>query len=286
MKKIIAVVALVVGFSSAAVAETNNVLLSFPPLPPPFDGMETNVTELMPVALYRVVDSGTNRLIDFVCVGTMYWVDAHTREVIIPGHLIASDEKDHWLQGAYGVRMARPDSHGFVGFLTKVEAANPKKYGNDVAFGTVGTNWTSVTNFVSSHIPLVEGGDNVFLSPAATVFIHGVKTKTLRSYITKREVKILGYAVESSVVYSNAVGGIKGSMVTTAVDVNPYIAVEMNSDFGFCGSAFIDEHDRMFIIHAGVPEADSKMDSIRKSLGDAKVKGVCLLTGPIILGRR
>ena len=210
----------------------------------------------------------------------MYWASEFTRMVIIPEHLFSGDKKFKW---AYGIRTARPDSQGIIGFITKIETAATNQYSFDVALATIGTNWVSATNFTSS---LAIKGAALFL-PTTNVFVRGKETRILRSLITGRQVNILGYGVKPDSAFV-AASKIKENVgrVMTVKDECPFVVIEMKSKAGYSGSAFFDEHKRLFILHGGM---ENESDFLKKACDYAeriyrrRIDGVALLTGPILL---
>lgn len=272
------------GFTQAAEqTRTNEGKTRFPSLPDQFKSMTTNTAiyeGLTPVAIYRC----TNHHVNFVCVGTMYWSSPDTKEVIIPEHLFTDEG---WFKGAYGIRSARPDSHGLIGYINKVEKPDTNQYSIDVTFATIGTNWTSATNFTPYFSSRISKKEAVYFSPSPTVIMRGKETRRLRSLITGNEVKILGYGVKPDAAFTEASKNKENWGKKMIVqDERPYVVIEMKSKDGHSGSAFFDEHRRLFILHGGPDMGNDflkKVDKYVEKTYGREAEGAAVLTGPLLL---
>ncbi len=128
----------------------------------------------------------------------------------------------------------------------------------------------------------------LFASP--TVVVKGKEIKTIRSLVTGKEVRIIGYSLlippEANAFFQKKEN--KGKKIIVE-DLNPYIAVEMKSIGGHSGTPFYDEHGRVLILHGaleneGGPDVKDAKEAFRKRYGRIP-EGIALLTGTLeILG--
>jgi hypothetical protein len=252
----------------------------FAKLPEPFDGIETNCfikNSVVPIGIYLVTEYKNGCKAFFVCVGTMYWEGEDVAKAIVPKHMFRDASKYDESYG-YGVRIARPDSHSIVGFVTGVEDLSGEKFGRDVALVSIGTNKVSARKLASGIVvPAENFHENMIRSNTNSVMVRDKVIKSLRSLITNKEVKILGYVlnVDESFFKSRPAGSeLFYPGPVTDLDKTPSIAIDVASDYGFSGSAFFDEHGRMFIVTSSL---------LRPDWG--ATKGVTVLTGPVTLKR-
>lgn len=273
---LLACVLMACAFQKMAIAESTD----FAQLPEPFIGMETNnflKNGMVPIAIYITTESGKGYKVAFTCVGIMYWEEEGVAKAIVPKHMFREASKLDELYG-YGVRIARPDSHSIVGFITNVKDLSGNRFGRDVALVSVGINKVSARKLASAiSVPTNVCNENIIYSFTNSVVIRGKSVKSLRSFITNKEVKILGYALEVDSSFfkdKELEGKLYHRGLPTDFDKAPQIAIDIASEHGFSGSPFFDEYGRIFI-----------MSSSRLKPEWGAVKGLSLLTGPITLGR-
>jgi len=241
------------------------------PLPIQFDGI-TNVDfyqDFIPAVVYRYRQ---DHKVNFVCVGTVFPTGTNTYSIIVPEHLFS---EDIGFNGAFAVRIARPDNHIIIGFIDKITDSGSNLFGLDIAIATISTNSRVIAPF---HF---DGGKEAIQTFSSyTVNVRGRETKTLRSLITGKEAKIIGYGVKINAEINRR---LRVGEKIIVEEQHPYVLVEFESNKGYSGIAFFDENRRLFIVHGGfaTEELEPKTAKGFFNVYGRNPKNVCVLVGPL-----
>ncbi len=250
----------------------------FGPLPQPqFEGLTDS--DVYPgvylAAVYRFKTGATA----FGCVAAVYQSGPTNFEIILPKHLFSKDKKLGF-EGCYAVRIVRPDG-GIFGFIDKLY---PSKKGSDIVIGTIqlGTKnppiVKDVTDLALPGIP--------YIKISSTVTMSDKEVKNLHSFITGKEIRIIGYGFElqpNELVATNETG----TELILKEKPHQCIVIDRHTVSGSSGSPYFDQNGRIFIIHGVSLEIDKKLaDAVNTELierNEGKVKGLTYLDGPIDL---
>ncbi|HEY9584102.1 MAG TPA: hypothetical protein VJI33_00770 [Candidatus Paceibacterota bacterium] len=209
------------------------------PLPEPFEGLlKANlVSGLFPAAIYTY----SNGLVTFACVGTAFQSGASSFSVIVCEHIFPKGE-----DLCYCIRIANKSSNNVVGFISKIELSSKDLKGCDAVVATIERGEKKIKGF-----SLLDAENNYAkITFTNSVVISKMSVTNLRSLITGKPVKILGYGRRAG------------------REERPLIAAESKNTKGYSGSGYVDEHGRLFVLHGGMPQ-----------------NGTILLDGPLVLDK-
>lgn len=215
------------------------------PLPQHFDGMlPTNGRpDLYLAAIYRCKKNAEPAYAE---MGTVFRNEMGEFSMLHTQHLFNKIQGDE--EWAYGVRLARLGGQHFMGYITRSENLDPRVYGGqDMAISTLGKEWTSATNF-STAIPPETW---MLYFPTNIVVVRSSAISNLYSYVTGREVTILGYGIgltaEEVVQLSTKDRDTKDAFLKSKPR---YIIAEFDAEAGKSGMPlFIG--NRFFMLHGG-----------------------------------
>ncbi len=238
-------------------------------VPAPFKDISTVdiVPGMKPVAVYRMREGKKN----FSCVGTVYRADEETMEVILPEHLFTLKVS---ASEVFLVQAVQPERS--LGFIGEILSSSKDWNGCDIAIARLTTNQVAVTNF--SNIT----NSAMWYQPSSAVYTKDILTRSIRSMVTGETMSILGYGIRPNEEYFRTKKEHLSKLVVT--DRNPSIIIDMKSNTGYSGTAFVDEHNRIFILHGSWSNqanlyAEAQRFSIKTYGRD--IRGAVLLTGPI-----
>ena len=198
------------------------------PLPQPFDDLlKTNLVDgLFPAAVYTY----SNGMVTFACVGTVFQSDTNSFNIIVCEHIFPKGE-----DLCYCVRIANKSSNNVVGFISKIELSSKDLKGTDAVVAAIERGEKKIKGF-----SLLDVHDNhANFTFTNSVVVGKMSVTNLRSLITGKPVKILGY-------------GLRAGRAE-----RPLIAAESKNTKGYSGSGYVDEHGRLFVLHGGIPGKDT-----------------------------
>jgi len=277
MKKLLhwmTILALVAMISESKAVQTNYVGLI--DSPPQFAEMSANTNifpGLYPAAIYRFKDNKVN----FACMGSMFQEGTNSFSIILPEHVFNAKEPEDY---AYGVRIMRPDNHRIDGFVGNIEMKSTDIFGCDMVIAGVTNCPVPIKRFSKrSNIK------NIIVAYTSTIISKGKEVRQLRSLVTGKPAKILGYGFKPTeqllkLTHMNPMG-----QTVTVDEDHPLIAIEDATIEGDSGGAYFDENRRIFIVSGSV-EVSARM--LKTDKGDLiripdKTIRITLLTGPVML---
>lgn len=250
-----------------------------PPLPAQFAGM-TNL-EIHPglrlLAIYQFKDSK----VAFTCVGGLFQTDTNEWSITLPEHLFPKDGTN---EHTYVFRIARPDSGRIDGCVGPIIASSKDMHGCDIAIAKAVGNLTPIRGF--STLFSETNGTVIAFSNGDPLTVRGKQVTTLRSHITGKPVKILGYGLRPTAKLRLAYDMRPTRARPEDIDEEyPLIIVEEPVMAGKSGTAFVDEHGRIFLISRVVPMSGTmrQEETVFQQLFGRPSSGITFLTGPFAL---
>lgn len=237
-------------------------------LPEAFAGI-TNTSLLpgfLPVAIYQIQ---SNQAI-YACVGTVFQTGSNKFSVLLPEHLFM---KTSGPEATYGIRLARPDSGKIDAFVGDIRFTSRSFNGHDIVVANVSASNAVVTNFVTSS-----RRTKTEIVPKTHVVILGKLVTGLRSLITNKPVRVIGYGFDPL----SAMDKSAEELAKTP----PMLIIDEPSAPGQSGTPYVDEHRRIFVLNrALVPEvneaAGDQLDALYFQVSGQHLRGASLLNGPV-----
>lgn len=257
-------------------AETNTQN-KVPPLPEPFWGITNTqvIPGLKPVALYRCISN----TMSFSGVGNLIQSNTNEWSVILSEHMYLPNNSG---EVTYAFRIARPDSQEVSGYLGDITMKSADFFGCDMAVAKVVSRPTPVKTFSK-----MDERGNLVICYSDVVTAKKLPVRKLRSSITGRSVRVLGYGLKSNPILLKFTTNTNN--IGKAIDVGeerPLIAIDEPQLEGKSGTAFVDEYGRIFIISGAIKDMSEQHKSgileFEKVFGFTP-KGITLITGPIEL---
>ncbi|MDO8482992.1 MAG: hypothetical protein Q7S86_04205 [bacterium] len=273
-------------------AEQTNVTTSLksgfdlPALPPQFDGMTTNndvhsgITTLA-IYQYRRSDQSKQSEAAFACVGNLFQTGKDEFSLLLPEHVFKADGDKEY---TYAFRVVRPDSRRIDGYVGEIVMKSIDFFGCDIVLASISTKPTPIKGFST-----ILGRDGLVIVFTDKVTTRGLRITKLRSHITGKPVTIIGYALKPTEKLKEFTGKKDyAGKVLTIDEERPLIAIEESYMGGKSGSAFVDEHDRIFFVHRALKNDSGELqeeEAIFKERFGRLPKGITLITGPIMVER-
>lgn len=261
MKKLLflSLVAVVFGVLDANAQTANG------PLPAEVVGI-ANTNSFTPVAVYRSRAGQTS----FACVGTIFPTGKDNPVVMLPERLLTSGDP---LDTAYGLRVISPDSGKVVKFVGQIKLTSSDFNGREVVITeTVAKSW---------HVSqlLVDSNNVVPASffPSSAVSINGGMIKFLRSSVTGKATRVIGYGLH----LPKSVGA---KTVDEIAKLPPVIFIDEQTRVGQVGTVYLDEKNRIFMLNGPFCDdrtAFEKLEARCLRLTGMHISGASVLVGPI-----
>ncbi len=207
-----------------------------------------------PVALYyRRAGMSSEQ---FCCVGTVFNYRDYGTVVMTSEHLFRTD-----LVGGQTIiiKPLRPSVHWPLFYMGRIVRTAADLGGNDAVMAKIGI----THNIIQPFSPYVfsEAGTNFY----GDVVIKHTKIPTLRSLVSGKEVRTIGYC-QQIIENNNQV----------------FVMIDYPSRAGQSGTGFIDDHDGLWILHAS-PEPDialPMLEECRKLSHVTNVTAMSTVSGP------